>query len=278
MKGHLYPAPNPIAERFRFNTRDRQPSESIYEYLATLRRLSEHCDYGATVEEMLRDRLVCGVKNEKVQQRLLSEKDLTLTKALQIAIAMESAAKYSLTIQQHQTMPAQHMGEESFVNKLDRRECYRCRGRNHVADVCQFKDKECFFFHNRGHTTRKCRQKERSDRTKEGGKKQQQRPPVRHLAANDTTEYPECSDEFDMLNLYKSGSEQMERIFVDVSVNNMVLKMEVNTGASMSVVSKSEFRELKLKSKQFDNLGPTSMRLRTFTGELIKPVGWQMLP
>ena len=51
---------------------------------------------------MLRDRLVCGVKNERIQQRLLSEKDLTLAKAIQIAQAMESAASYSKTILQHQ--------------------------------------------------------------------------------------------------------------------------------------------------------------------------------
>ena len=82
MKEHLYSARNPIVERFKFNTRDRLPNESIAEYLAVLRRLSEPCEYGTTLNQMLRDRLVCGIKYEKIQQRLLSEKALTLEKAL----------------------------------------------------------------------------------------------------------------------------------------------------------------------------------------------------
>ena len=41
---------------------------------------------------MLRDRLVCGIKHERIQQRLLSEGySLTLQRALEIAHSMESA-------------------------------------------------------------------------------------------------------------------------------------------------------------------------------------------
>ena len=40
MRDHLYPPPNSIAERFKFNTRDRQPSETIAQYVAVLCQLS----------------------------------------------------------------------------------------------------------------------------------------------------------------------------------------------------------------------------------------------
>ena len=81
MKDHLSPKPNPIAERFRFNTRDRQSEESVANYVAELRRLTEHCEYGTSLNDMLRDRLVCGIKHDRVQQRLLSEgAELTLEK------------------------------------------------------------------------------------------------------------------------------------------------------------------------------------------------------
>lgn len=42
---------------------------------------------------MLRDRLVCGVDHEAIQRKLLSEKDLTYAKALELALVVESAAK-----------------------------------------------------------------------------------------------------------------------------------------------------------------------------------------
>ena len=92
LKEHQTPKPNKIAERFKFNMRDIKDGESLSVYLAELRRLTEHCDYRDQLEEMLRDRLVCGIKHERIQQRLLSEgESLTLQRALDIARSMESA-------------------------------------------------------------------------------------------------------------------------------------------------------------------------------------------
>ena len=45
MKDHLKPAPNVIAERFRFFKRDRQSGESVNAHITELRRLSEHCEF-----------------------------------------------------------------------------------------------------------------------------------------------------------------------------------------------------------------------------------------
>ena len=58
-------------QRFKFNTRFRKPGESIASHVAELRSLSEHCDFKSTLEEMLRDRLVCGINDEQIQRRLL---------------------------------------------------------------------------------------------------------------------------------------------------------------------------------------------------------------
>ena len=55
------PAPSVIVQRFKFNTRVRSMGESVAAYVASLRQLAEHCGYGESLHEMLRDRLVCGV-------------------------------------------------------------------------------------------------------------------------------------------------------------------------------------------------------------------------
>ena len=44
--------------------------------------LSEHCDFQNTLEEMLRNQLVCGVNNEQIQRMLLAESSLDFKKAL----------------------------------------------------------------------------------------------------------------------------------------------------------------------------------------------------
>ena len=66
MSAHKRPTPNPIAERFRFNTRNRESTESVATYVAELRTLTEHCDYGEPWDSMLRDRLVCGINDERI--------------------------------------------------------------------------------------------------------------------------------------------------------------------------------------------------------------------
>ena len=90
---HFEPAPSRILARYRFNTCDREEGTSVTAYVATLRRLARPCQFSAEVlDEMLRDRLVCGIRNSRLQSRLLSEPSLTLSAALAIAQAFESAA------------------------------------------------------------------------------------------------------------------------------------------------------------------------------------------
>ncbi|CAN8032958.1 unnamed protein product, partial [Ixodes persulcatus] len=67
LTAHLNPRPSVIVQRFQFGKRDQRPGESIADYIAELRRLAEHCDFGSTLDDMLRDRLVCGLPEESLQ-------------------------------------------------------------------------------------------------------------------------------------------------------------------------------------------------------------------
>ena len=93
VKNYCEPKPSSIVQRYKFNTRVRKPEESIAAYVAALRELAQHCLYGDSLPELLRDRLVCGVNHEGITKKLLSEKDLTYTKAYEIALSIETAEK-----------------------------------------------------------------------------------------------------------------------------------------------------------------------------------------
>ena len=73
LKEHLEPKPQTIVERFHFHRRNQEQSESVLDYIAELRRLSATCDFGGYLNEVLRDRFVCGLSNEATQKRLLTE-------------------------------------------------------------------------------------------------------------------------------------------------------------------------------------------------------------
>ena len=49
-----------ITQRFKFNSRVQQPGETVAQYIAEFRKLSEYCDFKDNLEEMLRDRLHVG--------------------------------------------------------------------------------------------------------------------------------------------------------------------------------------------------------------------------
>ena len=88
---HYSPPPSEVIQRYRFNSRSRNAGESIAAYVADLRRLAEFCNFGMTLEKMLRDRILCGVNCEGIQRKLLAERELTYERALAIAQGSEEA-------------------------------------------------------------------------------------------------------------------------------------------------------------------------------------------
>ena len=101
VQDHHQPPPSFIVQRYHFNTRNQEEGETISAFIASLRRLSEHCRYEAMLEDMLRDRLVCGVRDKRIQQRLLAEPaaDLTFQRARELALATETATRNSQDLQ-----------------------------------------------------------------------------------------------------------------------------------------------------------------------------------
>ena len=68
-------------------------------FVAALRRLTLHCEFGAHLDKVLRNCLVCGLSSEATQKRLLTESDLTFAKAAEGAKCMEMAVKNACTLQ-----------------------------------------------------------------------------------------------------------------------------------------------------------------------------------
>ena len=82
LNAHFEPKPLVIAERFSFHQRSHQEIESVQEYVAELKRMAKHCNFRTYLNEALRDRLVCGLRNKAMQKRLLSEAELTFERGL----------------------------------------------------------------------------------------------------------------------------------------------------------------------------------------------------
>ena len=53
-------------------------------------QLSEYCVFGATLDAMLHNRIICGIYDDRILRRLVFEIDLTFETSLEIAKGMES--------------------------------------------------------------------------------------------------------------------------------------------------------------------------------------------
>ena len=166
---HYNPKPIFIAERFRFHKRDQRPEESVKDFNVSLRKHSEYCNFGAKLNDSLRDRFVCGLKNETIQKRLLSERDLTYVKAVDMAIAIESALKDVRELQGKETPSTVHkIGDRKKKTQKakpakaknhkneTKKPCFRCNRTNHAHQDCKFKDSKCYNCAKVGHMASAC--------------------------------------------------------------------------------------------------------------------------
>ena len=172
VRDHFNPKPSVIVQRLKFHTRTRLPGESVAAFMAQLRQLSEFCEFGDKLNEMLRDRLVCGINDSRIQRRLLSEPELTPKKGFELAQALETVDKDA-----REVMTSAHIDvQPSHVNVLQKKPnspatppsngpvCYRC-GDSHLATNCRFTEAICHFCKKRGHIAKVCRTKRNSVRS-----------------------------------------------------------------------------------------------------------------
>ena len=74
---HFSPPPSEVIQRCRFHSRTRRDGKSVFAFMAELRKLSEHCNFCDELQKSLQDRIVARINDETIQQKLLSEAELT---------------------------------------------------------------------------------------------------------------------------------------------------------------------------------------------------------
>ena len=89
---------NVIYERAKFNQCRQEVEESAEEFITSLYCLAENCAYGALKEEMIRDRIVVGVRDAKLSEKMQLETALTLAMAVKMVRECESIKKQQAVV------------------------------------------------------------------------------------------------------------------------------------------------------------------------------------
>lgn len=140
------------------------------------------------------------------------------------------------------------MGEES---KQQTRSHWRCGQNTHQLDKCWFHSKECFNCGQKGYT-KKCRD----------GDKGVEKEHTKWVTEKDSNEgYNERNDsenDNDKIKfaVYKVRAGRTGPYSVQVNIENVKRRMEVDTGAAVSIVSSKTWRKLGLKVEIWAHLLP----------------------
>ena len=78
---HFIPQRNIIHLRAQFHRREQQSKETIEEYIRALYELSEHANF-PNKEDCIRDRLVLGVRDKELSEKLQLKADMSLKEAV----------------------------------------------------------------------------------------------------------------------------------------------------------------------------------------------------
>lgn len=100
--------------------------------------IGEHCDFGHQLNIMVRDRLVCGINDTRIQGCLLQETDLTYKQAFETAQAMEVAAHETQQLQSSLGMQNLQSTVHRFQQvRVSNPTCYRCGGNLFAKNWCR---------------------------------------------------------------------------------------------------------------------------------------------
>lgn len=109
---HFIPRRNIIYERATFNRRKQESHATVESFVTDLFKLAERCQYGALKDELIRDRLVVGLLDTALSEKLQLDSALTLETA--VAAARNSEA----VKQQHKEMRGTQGQHGAAVDEL----------------------------------------------------------------------------------------------------------------------------------------------------------------
>ena len=128
-ESHFVKRRNTIFERAKFNSRKQEQGESVDDFIIDLYALAEHCAYGALCDEMIHDRIVVGILDGHLAEKLQMDPELTLEKALTQARQSEVVKKVQLGVMKQTLLSTlwtksgdnhqrHNMGDKHFKNLL----------------------------------------------------------------------------------------------------------------------------------------------------------------
>ena len=93
-KEYCEPKRNITVIRYLFNTRNQHTGEPFAKFVTDLKRLAKDCEFDALEESLMKDRIVCGIRDSALREKLLQIDNLTFKQCLDMCTVAEASAEH----------------------------------------------------------------------------------------------------------------------------------------------------------------------------------------
>uniref|UniRef100_A0A3B1K366 Gypsy retrotransposon integrase-like protein 1 n=1 Tax=Astyanax mexicanus TaxID=7994 RepID=A0A3B1K366_ASTMX len=273
---YIRPRKNKRIARHRFKQRKQGASESFDHFVKDLRLLLMDCEY-ADPDDMLIDAIIAGVREKRVQERLLDKgEDLTLAKAVEIPQQFEMSQKQIKIVREEDThvssvstrgkqcsskqqyAPKQNKSAHQYkAFRNQQKTCSNCgKHPQHKwsQGKCPAKGSVCSYCHKPNHWAAVCRKRSVN-------------------ALNVETAQNSPDDEILDINVMEAtdlvAAAPADKWTVDVKILSQIVKFRIDTGAKCNTLTLNSYQLLLHPGE----LKSSTKVLRSYTNHKLKPVG-----
>ncbi|KAL9963006.1 hypothetical protein ACROYT_G032167 [Oculina patagonica] len=234
---HFVQKRNIIHERACFHRQLQKDGETVEAFIRNLYELAEHCEFGLQRDDQIRDRIVIGLLDKSLSQKLQMKSDLNLDTAIQIARQTEQ-----VKVQVAGQADDKHLGEVKRKNwrpNANRRQgptqrgknfrqpgvpslqpCSRCNRAHRPDETCPATGAKYSKCKKKGHFAVVCR-----------------------TVVGEVTRAPDQTSQHFFLGAIQSG-DGGEPWSVMLHINKKPVQFKIDTGADISVMSESTYQAL----------------------------------
>ena len=289
-KAYVQPKLNPVFARYKFNN-EVQGSKTFEQFVTSLKLLVIDCSFrDDTKDEMIRDRIVFGVREPKVREKLINlGSKLTLEKAIETGQSFEYSQEQlrSMTSgdvssdvhlvqrrgqkQTHRTKGHQPSGQPQLGATSSRAphrpgkqsstaKCSHCGYKHSKTELCRAKGKRCDYCHKMNHFASVCRAKKS----------------VSEVNSQEPWCENECESDFYVDSVDSVNEIRNNQAFVELEVGqkHFQTSFKVDTGSQVNILPSSTFYKLGIKTA----LQKPSTTLTAYDGKTLNTLGFITLP
>ncbi|XP_024886578.1 uncharacterized protein K02A2.6-like [Temnothorax curvispinosus] len=259
---------NIIYKRARFNMRVQSPGESMEDFITDLCKLADSCEYENFREQLIRDRIVVGVADRRLSERLQLLDGLDYKRAVEVARSYETVQK------QNQLLRSDVAGTGTAVNRVQNKtkarkgrnystpwKCYGCGSeKKHAKEECPARSSKCNKCAKEGHWAKVCKSGTADGRSEKNKPK----------TAIQQVEDDSSTDPFFVATVSQSQVPSDEPWQAKVTVDGVTICFQLDPGADVTLITDSTYEE---NRQTFGKLHTADRNLESVSRDSLKCIG-----